>query len=54
MVLQSNFGKISRIGRGQTIGDNFAIGVAKEETPVQIAGASSVDGMYNRINRLEV
>ena len=54
LVLQSNFGKISKIGRSQTMGDNFAIGVAKEETPVQIGGASSFDGTYMRINRLEV
>jgi hypothetical protein len=29
LVLQSNFGKISKIGREQLEGDNFAIGVTK-------------------------
>lgn len=53
LVLQSNSGKISKIGRERTDGDNFAIGVAKEETPVQITGANREDGPYWRISRLE-
>ena len=53
LVLQSNFGKISKIGREQTDGDNFAIGVAKEETPVMITGANRQDGAYWRISRLD-
>ena len=46
-------GKISKIGREQTDGDNFAVGVAKEETPVLITGANRQDGLYWRISRLD-
>ena len=54
MVLQSNLGKVSKIGRERTEGTNFAIGVAREETPIQVTGASSLNGLYWRINRLDV
>ena len=52
-MLQSNFGKISKIGREQSDGDSFAIGVVKEETPVQITGANRLDGSFWRISRLD-
>lgn len=54
LVLQSNNGKVSKVGRQRTDGSNFAIGVAKEETPIQIVGASTLDGLYWRINRFDV
>lgn len=52
LVLQSYFGKISKIGREQTFGENFAVGVAKEETPIIITGASRFDGTHWRISRV--